>query len=61
MDAMPRKPAPKPDNPEQFKRFQQTAREVGADKQGEAFDRVFERVVRPKQPPADKAKRSAKR
>ena len=45
---MPRKPAPKPDNPEQFKRFQQTAREAGADQQDEAFDRVLDQVAQPK-------------
>jgi hypothetical protein len=44
---VPRKPAPKPDNPEQYKRFLKTAREAGADGQGEAFDRVLDRVARP--------------
>jgi len=43
---MPRKPKPKPDNPEQFKRFIETAREVGADKPSENFDRVLKRVAR---------------
>jgi hypothetical protein len=39
IETMPRKPAaPKPDNPEQYKRFLETAREVGADEPGEAFD-----------------------
>jgi hypothetical protein len=42
---MPRKPAPKPDNPEQYKRFLQTAREAGADEPGEAFDRVLRKVA----------------
>lgn len=55
---MPRKPAPKPDNPEQYKRFLQTAREVGADRQGEAFDRVLDKVVQSK--PADKPKSAKK-
>ena len=42
---MTRKPTPKPDNPEQFKRFIETAREVGADERPEAIDRAFERVM----------------
>jgi hypothetical protein len=48
---MPRKPAPKPDNPEQFKRFIETAREVEVDESPEAFDRAFKRVVRREKPP----------
>jgi hypothetical protein len=56
---MPRKPALKPDNPEQYKRFLKTAREVGADEPGEAVDRVFDQVARSK-PPADKPRRSEK-
>jgi hypothetical protein len=40
-----RKPAPKPDNPEQYKRFLKTAREVGASEQGDAFDRVLRKVA----------------
>jgi len=45
---MPDKPTPQPDNPEQSKRFIETAREVGADESPEAFERAFEKVVRPK-------------
>jgi hypothetical protein len=55
---MPRKPAPKPDNPEQYKRFLETARAVGADEPGEAVDRIFDQIARSK--PADKPKRSGK-
>jgi hypothetical protein len=51
---MPRKPTPKPDNPEQYKRFLKTAREAGADEPGEAFDRVLDRVARTR--PASPAK-----
>lgn len=43
---MPRKPKPKPDNPEQFKRFLETAREVEADESPDAIDRAFKKVVR---------------
>jgi hypothetical protein len=42
---MSRKPAPKPDDPEQSKRFIDTAREIGADEDPEAFERAFKKVV----------------
>lgn len=42
---MPRKPKPQPDNPEQFKRFVDMAREVKADESPDALDRAFARVV----------------
>jgi hypothetical protein len=42
---MPRKPKPKPDNPEQFKRFIDMAREVEADESPEAVDRAFGKVI----------------
>jgi hypothetical protein len=45
---MPQKPAPKPDNPEQFKRFIETAREVDADDDPKALDRALDRVLGPK-------------
>jgi hypothetical protein len=49
---MARKVIPKPDNPEQYKRFLETAREVGAEEPGEAVDRLFDQVARSK--PAEK-------
>jgi hypothetical protein len=48
--AMPRKPKPPPDDPEQSKRFIEAARELGTDESPEAFERVFRKVVRPKIP-----------
>jgi hypothetical protein len=42
---MPRKPTPKPDNPEQHKRFIDMAREVEVDEREGGFDRAFERVA----------------
>lgn len=42
---MPRQPKLKPDNPEEFKRFLDLAREVGADQASENFDRVFQKVA----------------
>jgi hypothetical protein len=51
---MPRKHAPKPDNPEQFKRFVETAREVGALEKGEAFERVLRKVAEGTREPKQK-------
>ena len=43
---MGRKPAPKPDDPEQSKRFIETAEEVGAD-DVEALERAFKKIAPP--------------
>ncbi len=46
---MPRKPASKPDktrDPEEYKRFLETAREVGAEEDPKAFDRAFKKITR---------------
>jgi hypothetical protein len=52
MSDMPRKPKPPPDNPEQFKRFIDMAREVGAERPSPDFERVFRKVAeQPKGPP----------
>ena len=45
---MSRKQTPKPDNPDQSKRFIDMAREVEADEGDGAFDRAFKKVVGPK-------------
>ena len=42
------KPAAKSDNPEQYRRFVEAAREAQADESPDAMDRAFERVVKPK-------------
>lgn len=42
---MPRKPPPKPDDPEQFKHFIDMAREVEADESPDAIDRAFDKVI----------------
>jgi len=44
------KPPPvlKPDDPEQSKRFVETAREIEADETGEAFRRALEKIVPPR-------------
>ena len=39
---------PKPDDEAQKRRFIEKARELGADESGEAFERVFRKVVPPK-------------
>lgn len=54
---MPRKPKPQPDNPAQFKRFTELAREVGADQQGKDFERVFDKIAKGTPAPS-KPKRS---
>jgi hypothetical protein len=41
---MPRKPAPKPDDPAQHKRFIDMAREVEVDEREGTLDRAFERI-----------------
>ena len=41
---MPRKPAPKPDDPAQSKRFIETAEQVGADDK-DALERAFKKLV----------------
>jgi hypothetical protein len=50
---MPHKPTPKPDDPDQSKRFIEMAREVGAEEPSPDFERVFRKV-------AEKPKRSRK-
>ena len=57
---MPRQAKPKPDNPEQFRRFQQTARELGAGPPTEDFDRVLKKVAEAKRAP-ESAKRKPAR
>lgn len=44
---MGRKPNPKLDDPAQSKRFIEAARELGTDELGDAFERAFEKVVKP--------------
>jgi hypothetical protein len=48
--SMPRKPAPKPDDPEQSKRFIETAEQIEADKSPKAFERAFEKVAKTRRP-----------
>jgi hypothetical protein len=42
---MGRKPAPKPDDPAQSKRFIATAEEVGADTDDKALERAFKKIA----------------
>jgi hypothetical protein len=46
---MTRKPTPKPDDPEQSKRFIEAAKKAEADESKEGADRAFKKVA-PKQP-----------
>ena len=45
---MPNKPKRKPNDPEEYKRFLETARKLGADESPEAMERAFKRVMRPR-------------
>lgn len=47
-----KKPTPKPENPEQSKRFVKIARELESDESGEAFERALKIIN-----PPSKAKR----
>ena len=59
---MPRQPRAKPDNPEQFERFLEMARELKAEEGDEGtFGRVLEKVARSDRPkPAPKTRRPKK-
>ncbi len=54
---MGRKAAPKPDDPEQSKRFIETAEEVGADTDDAALERAFKKIA-PRQPVSRKDRQS---
>ena len=54
---MPRKPAPKPDDPAQSKRFIETAEEVGADTDDEALERAFKEITSPNRTPSKDIKK----
>jgi hypothetical protein len=43
---MAKKPERKPDDPEQYKRFQKAAREAEADETQEGADRAFRKAVK---------------
>jgi hypothetical protein len=60
---MPRKPKPPPpDDPEQFKRFIDMAREVGAEQPSPDFERVFHKVAeQPKGGPPKPSDRRSRR
>jgi hypothetical protein len=42
---MPRKPAPKPDDPAQYKRFLEAASKAEADESEEGADRAFKKIT----------------
>ena len=42
---MPRKPKPPPDDPEQSKRFIETAEEVGADRDDKALEKALKKIA----------------
>ena len=47
---MSKKPAPKPDDPEQYKRFVETAKEVEADDDPKALEKSLTRIVSVRSP-----------
>lgn len=51
---MPAAKSTKQPDPEQSKRFIESARELGADETGEEFNRAFSKIVPPKKAPAPK-------
>lgn len=53
---MPRKPQRPPNDPEEYKRFRKTAKQVEADDDPEALERAFKTVVRSKTPQTKSAK-----
>ena len=48
---MPRKPKPQPDDPAEYERFLETAKEAEASEDAKAFDLAFQKVVTTRQPP----------
>jgi hypothetical protein len=63
LTVMQRKPPSKPDNPEQYRRFLDMARDIGAEpgSSPEQFDRVLEEVARSSRPkPTPKTRRPRK-
>ena len=50
---MKSKPKAKQDDPEQYKRFLEAAKEAGADETEEGADKAFKKVVQPKKRPTD--------
>jgi hypothetical protein len=50
---MPRKPSPKWDDPEQSKRFIETAEEVGADTDDKALELALKKIIPAKRSPKE--------
>jgi hypothetical protein len=48
---MDKKPAPKPDDPAQYKRFLEAARKTEADRTKEGADKAFKKVIATRQSP----------
>jgi hypothetical protein len=42
--------APKPDDPEQYQRFLEAAKEAGANETAKGADKAFKSVVKPRKP-----------
>jgi hypothetical protein len=63
MVAMARKPQPKKasSDPEEYKRFLETARQLGTDESPESFERAFMKVATVKLPPSKPSGRRSRR
>lgn len=48
---VPRKTAPKPDDPVQSKRFIEAAKKAEVDEDPKAFERAFKKVIKARSPP----------
>lgn len=45
---MPRKPKPKADDPDEYKRFVEAAKQLEADQDSKAFEKAFDKIAKPK-------------
>ena len=50
---MSKKPAPKPDDPEQYKRFIETAKDVEADEDPDALEKALAKIITVQSPKSD--------
>jgi hypothetical protein len=55
LSGMTKKPAPKPDDPAQYKRFVEAAHKAQADETKEGADRAFKKVVSSNKPPTTRS------
>lgn len=54
---MPKRKEPELDPKEQFRRFQETAKELGVDESGKVFDKAFIKIAKPQVRPQKAARK----